>query len=292
MTHTHRLAVVGIDGAGKTTVIRRLLDVAPREELVVVHCPTYHTSPDAPLGALSRCVEAYSQAADELKSFELKAAALYLQMTLYGPVERAMIDAFAPRYVVCERHPVVDTLAYGPFYERMVRKAVDPAKVERPLEAAMERRVPGSYRAVRAWHEAEARRLGLGVSFWDLAHDVCATLGRPLGELVTELSRRYRAGLPDVVVLLDVDGEEAQARVRARSADGATELHETATYLNALRASYGASLDALGKAHPAVRVRTVATGQGRSVDACLDDLVAEARALPAQTRATAAAAAS
>src|SRR5262249_6051543 len=152
-------------------------------------------------------------------------AALYTQMTLYGPVERATIDAFAPALLVCERHPVVDTLAYGPFYRRMVQKTVDEAMVAAPLRAEIERRAPGGYDAVRAWHARENRRLAIETSFSQVAHDVCGQLARPLGEVITEFGRRYRATLPQRVVFIDVEPEEARARIVARS--GQTELHET-----------------------------------------------------------------
>lgn len=268
----HRIAVVGIDGSGKSTVIRRLLQVLPSEELGIIHCPTYHENADAPLGALSRIMEAFSRSADELGSFELKAAALYMQMTLFGPVARALDDAFAPRFLVCERHPVVDTLAYGPFYQRMVNKPVLEADLVR-LEQELERRVPGAYRVVRAWHASETRRLGTNTSFRDLAGEVSGQFSRPTGELIAEFSSRYRTSLPDAVVLLDVDADEAQRRI-SRRGDGGAELHETATYLAALRQSYHAALDGLSKIRPDVKVYRISTGDGQSVDACVEELIA------------------
>lgn len=273
MKQTHRIAIVGIEGAGKSTVIRRLLEARAHEEIGVIHCPTYHANPDAPLGSLSRAVEAYSNAADELGSFELKAAALYLQMTLYGPVERALEHAFSPRFVISECHPIVDTLAFGPFYQRMVQKRVDPRTWAGPLEEALERRVPGAYQTLLAWHDSESRRLGRTTSFWELPHEVCDQLGRRFDEIVCEFSLRYRTGLPNEIVLLDIAEEEAHARVRTRSADG-TELHETAGHLGALRNSYSASLDALSRSHPEIRIHRIEAGEGRSTNACVDEILA------------------
>lgn len=273
---TARIAIVGIDGAGKSTLIRRLLQRDARGGAVVIHCPSYHQDPDAPLGALSRAHEAYSQAADALASFELKASALYLQMTLFGPVERAIAASHAPRLLVCERHPVIDTLAYGPFYRRMVRAPVDAGQVEARLAAEIDRRAPGGYAAVRAWHARENDRLGLATSFWDVGAEVCALLARPHADLVGELCRRYRTTLPDRVVWLDVAAAEARDRVAARTAAGQAELHESAEYLGALRHSYAQALAALGRDDPAVKIATITTG-GRAVDACLDELMEEIR---------------
>ena len=264
MTRARRIAVIGIDGSGKSTLMRML---ATGDDLAVIHCPQYHTHPDAALGSLSRALDAYSLAADALGSFELKAAALYLQMTLFGPVEKAMEDAFAPRFLLCERHPIVDTLAYGPFYRRMVTKAADAA-LEPRLEAEMERRHAGSYAALHAWHRAENRRLGKTTSFWELANEVAAAIGAAPAKLFEDFGTRYRTTLPDVAIFLDVEAPEARARIAARGGGG--ELHETVEYLGALRQSYQAALQAAAAA--GVRVHTIPTG-GREIDACYQDLV-------------------
>lgn len=271
-----RIAIVGVDGAGKTTMIKRLLERQATTDTVVVHCPSYHQGANAPLQALSRACEAYSQSADVLRSFELKAASLYLQMTLFGPVERALDDVFRPKLLVCERHPIVDTLAYGPFYRRMVQKKVDPDQVADRLAAEIDGRWPGGYAAVRDWQARENVRLGTTTTFWELANEVAAMLARPSAEVVDELCRRYRTTLPDRVVFLDVDPAEAQKRVSERAGDAPAELHETTEYLGALRQSYAGSLAALGREYPQMKIVTIATG-GRDVDACLDELVEEVR---------------
>jgi hypothetical protein len=197
-------------------------------------------------------------------------------MTLFGPVERAVDDTFRPRLLVCERHPVVDSLAYGPFYRRMVQKKVDPDAVADRLAAAIDERFPGGYAAVRDWQRRENVRLGLDTSFWDLAHEVVSVLSLPLPALVDELGRRYRTTLPDRVVFLDVDPAEAQKRISERAGGAPAELHETTEYLGALRQSYAGSLAALGREYPHIKIVTIATG-GRDVDACLDELVEEVR---------------
>jgi hypothetical protein len=261
------VAVLGIDGSGKSTLIRRLLATAP-EGVAVVHCPQYHSHPDAALGGLSRALDAYSLSADALGSFELKAAALYLQMTLFGPVERAMVDAFAPRVLVCERHPIVDTLAYGPFYQRMVTKVADGAELGPRLEAELERREPGAFKAILGWAKRENRRLGKSTPFWEIGNEVAAALAGPPTEVVAEFSRRYRTGLPDLTIFLDLSPAEALTRIQLRGGGG--ELHETAQYLGALRQSYQGTLAAMAKLGK--QTVTIPTG-GRSEEASLADLV-------------------
>lgn len=267
--NTRRIAVVGIDGSGKSTVIRRLVDLARSSDggVAVMNCPLYHETPNAPLAALSRDLDALSHASDELGSFELKAVSLFLQMTLYGPVERFFLDTFRPRFLVSERHAVVDSMAYGPFYQRMVRKAPDRAELEGPLR---ERLGADRWESIQEWVRREGRRLGREVGVWDLALHVTGFFRLGGEPLTAELGRQYRTELPDVVLLLDVDGATAQARVAGR--EGTRELHETSEFLEALRQSYRRVLDSLkGRAE----TRVIATGSG-SVEETLREVVEQA----------------
>lgn len=251
---TRRVAVVGIDGAGKSTLIRRFLETAPvaKDEVEVLRCPLYHETPDAPLGRFSRDLDAFSRAADALASFELKAVAMFYQMTLYGPVERFLIEELQPRLLLSERHALVDSLAYGPFYRQMVRKNVDPATMEGPMREGL----GTGWESVLRWHGAESRRLGRTLSLWELPLHVTGLFQRPLPDLIAELSRQYRTELPDVVLLLDVPAATAARRVAQR--EGAKELHEEAGFLEALRKSYHQVLEAL---RPLVETHVIDTGK-------------------------------
>src|SRR4051794_28814789 len=83
----HVVALVGIDGAGKTTLARQLrVRAGERGDVLTVHCPRCHLAPDAPLQGLSQHFEAAAKAADRSGDDRTKMAILYLQMTLCGPV--------------------------------------------------------------------------------------------------------------------------------------------------------------------------------------------------------------
>src|SRR5437879_13914438 len=118
MEPTRRIAVVGIDGCGKSSVIARLGELAGDApgSFRSITCPSFHDTPEAPLRELSRRMKAFSDATDVIGSLEAKVVALYLQMTLYGPIERFFLDTFRPSVLVCERHPIVESFVYGPFY--------------------------------------------------------------------------------------------------------------------------------------------------------------------------------
>ncbi len=270
MEQTRRIAVVGIDGSGKSTVIRRLLELSPPSdgEVSVMNCPLYHETPNAPFAGLSRELDALSRASDELGSFELKAVSLFLQMTLYGPVERFFLETFRPRILVSERHAVVDSMAYGPFYQQMVRKAPDREKLEGPLRARLESFRPGAWESILRWQRLECRRLGREISFWDLAVHVTQFFRLSGAPLVAELSRQYRAELPDVLLLLDVPGAAARARIAQR--EGTKELHEESGFLEALRRSYHGVIESLKRD---VETHVIDTGSGRGVEETLREVV-------------------
>ncbi len=266
MTVPFRLAIVGTDGTGKTSVVKRLRERAGVEgELVTLHSPIFHEAPDAPLALLSRRLHAVSLAADALQLRELKAAMLYLQMTLYGVVERTLIDAYAPRVLVSDRHAVVDTLAYGPLYARMLDAVLDPAQVEPALREHLADGPPLALEATMAWHARVAARLGHDTSFWELTPEVAAVVTGPQDAMLTELARRYQTTLPDAVVLLDVPPEEALRRSATRTTPS-SELHEHTAALEQLRALYGQALDDLPDTVAVHRI----DGSGLSVDETLD----------------------
>lgn len=267
-----RVAIVGIDGSGKSAVVQRLrqyMALAP-DRLVAFNCPRFHDTPDAPLTVLSSHLKAFSDVADDLGNFELKLAALYLRMTLYGPVERFFIDTFAPALLVSERHPIVDTLVYVPLYRSRAVTVVDAVAVEPLLRARLAEQSPDAYAAARRWHELECRRLGREADFWALGADVVRAFAAPLVEdVVADFAERYRTTLPDTVVLLDVDVAEAARRLRDRESRR-LELHEDQRALAVLRDTYDLVLDQLSRLRPEIEVHRIA-----NADRSIDDTVAE-----------------
>lgn len=228
---TKRIAVVGIDGCGKSTLVRKLLTPGT----MTMTCPLYHDTPNAPLAELSRQLDVFSRAADQLGSFELKATALYLQMTLYGPVERFLVETFRPEVLISERHALIDSLAYGPFYLQMLKKAPD-----RKLEPALREKI--DYDPVAKWAER------CGTPLWDTAMAVRDVFLSP--DAIHGLAQAYQTGLPEVVCFLDIDPEVAIERIKHREEK---ELHEKVEVLAQLRQSYLQVMDFL-RPHVEVKV--------------------------------------
>jgi thymidylate kinase len=231
-----RVAIVGIDGSGKSSVIARMRDLAPDlAAWTAVSCPDFHHNENAPLHELSRQLEALSDAADEVGAPVIKAATLYLRMTLYGPVEHFLATTYGPEVLVCERHPMIETLVYAPLYQRLAgMDRPDRDAVQRIVQMA-DQRVPGTRRALAQWQAAEAARTGLGGDLWTTLDEVVALLTRGTAAALDGFAAAYRTALPETVLWLDTSPEEAARRCAAR---GVRETHEQVGYLAALRDNY------------------------------------------------------
>lgn len=232
-----RVAVVGIDGSGKSSLVRRCAARVGAGALTMT-CPAYHDTGDAPLGELSRALDAFSCASDELRAPAMKAAAMYLQMTLYGPVERFLVETFQPTVLISERHAIIDPIAYSPLYQRMMDGRPDPT-IEPRLEAKLGRE---RWARVLDWQAREARRLGVARALWDIPAHLLQLARRPWPELLDVMQPEFRCGLPDVVVMLDIPAVTAVERVSGRASK---EVHEGLAMLEALRKAYLGLLEVL-----------------------------------------------
>jgi thymidylate kinase len=257
-----RAALVGIDGAGKSTLVRDLrthTNVAG--DVVTLHTPEYCQVPDAPLGHLSRHLDAASRIADRLGSFALKALVLYLQMTLYGPIERFLVDTYRPGWVISDRHPVVDSIVYGHLYRRLIPAVTaQPPDWKDTLPELLEAESPGGYAALTAWIAVQARRHGSNADPYGLLREVMTVFDQPTRKVISELAARYQARLPDLIFLIDVEPREALRRSRCSHEMG--ELHENRVYLKQLQARYEQVLSLLQYERPRLVVHRVPNPDG------------------------------
>ncbi len=272
---TKVLGVVGIDGSGKTSVIRRFVELSRAgrgfDRAIAMTCPRYHDTPDVPMSALSRQLDALSGSADALGSPHLKVAAMFLQMSLFGLVERFLIDAYEPAVLLSEHHAVIDSLAYGPLYGKLLRGAPDRDKLGAPLGARMAAIDPEALDGIDRWLRWEGRRLGQTLDLWALPEYALELLRLPQEALIERVARHYRTGLPDAVLVLDLPIEIAVARLSAREGQG--EIHEQADLLEALRRQYLAVPQLLAREHPEVATFVVDTSAPGGVDAVLAQVV-------------------
>lgn len=250
---THTLAILGIDGSGKSSVAAQLQQQvqAAGSSFAVMTCPQYHRTVGILHRPLSEALEALNQIGDEWGSFELKGAALFLQMTLFGPIQQQIQTMQQPNLLVSERHALIDTLVYSGFYTRMVKQDLDPAV----LEPRLRERLGDQFSLITDWIDAENQRLGREISLWNLATYVRDLCGQPFPALMQELGRQFQTPLPDVAVFIDIAPEVAAARIAARGEQ--QELHEQLAVLQQLQQGYLKLLQALDVAIPNLQVLIV-----------------------------------
>jgi thymidylate kinase len=256
-----RVAVVGIDGTGKTTVLRRIHE---KDDIAVIHSIRAHEDPASPFAELSMALADALAAAYALGRVHLKVAVLYLQLCLYGPAER--LATGQGRTVLADRHPLIDPLVYLPSFGRI--EADDEPGAD--VEAWWRKQDPDAAQGVREW----LRRCSGAEDPWPLGAELLRLGTRSPQEMLDRLSRRFGVTVPDGVLLLDLPVEQALRRTRERVRGG--ELHETAAFLSAAQQRYDAVLEWLGEAQPDLAVRRIDCSD-RSVDE-VADLVRDALA--------------
>ncbi|WP_067497379.1 hypothetical protein [Actinoplanes sp. TFC3] len=219
-----RIALVGIDGTGKTTAARHLAQVPG---VRVVHAIRAHDDPASPQATRSRHLAAASAIADQLGHAPLKVALLYLQLCQYAPAERQAFEQGCTT-LIGDRHPLVDPLVYLPMFARV---AEDTGTFGHVHEFWLRQSAEGSL-TVRCW----LRECAGDEDIEALGHRLLKLAALPADELFDELTGLFGVRLPDRIVYLTLPVEEALRRTRARS--GHTELHETARRLGAVQAAY------------------------------------------------------
>ena len=275
---TRRVAVVGIDGSGKSSVVRQLGAAAgSRTVVAALTCPDFHDTPDAPLRDLSRRLRLFSDQADILGHPVIKAAALYLQMTLYGPVERFFLDTFAPSVLICERHPVVESMVYGPLYVQLAGAATPGSDDDQAIRDLLAGHDPQAMAAIEAWHAGQRARLGDEVALWGVLGDVARLVDQGPEDALRGFATRYQTTLPDEVIWLDVPPEQAMQRCAERIDGKQLEAHETLGTLTALRERYRQARETFRQCAPQVVFHTIDASDAAGLEQALRACVAEAR---------------
>lgn len=256
------LAIVGIDGTGKSTVCHSLFRHLARGPLRVRGFSSLQLfdDPDLPLGGLSRTFDVLSGLADERQSAPLKAVALFLGMTLFGPVERFLTETYDPDWLITERHPVIDSMVYARFYLSRIGTAIDPALV-RCIDERFEAEgweADQTWDRVHAWISGLPTLDGIERDFFTLPLALQTLFALPAEELLDRLCALYRTTLPDHALLLTMPVAVADHRIAERQRrDGKPrDLHENEQALDLLQTAYHQACGQLRRLHPRLRVET------------------------------------
>lgn len=206
------IAVLGIDGSGKSTVSHRLAESLATDQLVCLVSdelklyedgrPTIEPAPITE--RLRHSVHVMAKHATSLKAYKIpKLTDLFLRDRL----ARIMAKKYQPRTIVTDGSPLLNMIAWASLYKKRVLPAETCSGAIGVLTGAA---IPPD--------EQDA-----------------------LYESFPELTVIKRAGLnkltrPDLCLFLDVTAKEACRRIAQRQE--ATQVHETAESLDRLRSAY------------------------------------------------------
>ena len=234
---TARVAVVGIDGSGKTSVIERLCELVDDNQAgaVAMHCPDFHDNRDVPAAELSRQLRAVGEAADRASDARIKAATLFLRITMFGQVEKFLRERHRPGLMISERHPIVETMVYAPVYQRLVASSRTPDETIAAIFADADRQCRGASAALLDWQAQIVARSGLAADLPTVVDDVAALVSGGPAAAAAALGEVCETTLPDLVLWLDTPPEVCAARLAQRAE---REIHEDPATLRKLRARY------------------------------------------------------
>jgi thymidylate kinase len=251
-----RLAIVGIDGAGKSTLAARFAELFRPDEARLAKLLRLHEVRDAPLGDLTRDLRELGHVAEDLGCAELKATAHYLLFSLGGPVERFLLEVYRPRVLVHDRHAMVDGLVCVRVYGELMASGPAMGTLAGEIRRRLEARRPGGLAAIERWVAIEAQRLGVTRSLWDYPAHLRALAALEPAALLRALARELRAALPDAVLMVDITAEEAAERMRRRG-DARAEIHEQPHALARQREILRRIVGWLREHHPEIDVAAV-----------------------------------
>jgi thymidylate kinase len=220
------IAVLGIDGSGKSTIIKQL-------HSYYAHDNSYHDLPGSGHDDLSAAFEKLNSLGNSLQLTDLKALGLYLQMSLYGPVQQHLSSC---QTIISERHGLIDTLIYGTVYSRQIKGHINQQEWETRIRMEMEQFHPRSFENVLDWIDHLNGFTPQPCDFWNYTGFLKSLFNEPKENIITRLSNYLQVQMPNEIFFIDVDPDEAFDRLQSRKKN--LELHETRQLLNLFRGKY------------------------------------------------------
>lgn len=230
------ILVTGLDGSGKSTFFSKII-AAEVKDVVFIFVPHISLQPLEHGSMVYRCaefVDKLSAEADFHKEPRLKALSVFAAMLLFRELVKHQVQP-ETRYVLCERHPVIDSGVYAHFYA----SKMDPAGIPQSLLEALD-----------AKYNAELNHL-LNLLPPSI-HLKSATLSGRLAEVIytwfhlaqktsiDELAELFGVQSPDEIYFLHAAPEILAERLKERSRH---EPHESPEVLHKLNAAYKSVLE-------------------------------------------------
>ena len=259
------LAIFGIDGSGKSVLLKEILK---RNCVKTIICPRYHEKSISPYSELSETLNLMNQLGDDLDCFELKAMAVYFQLTLYRPVLDFEMKQEGSGFtysnsIISERHPLVDSLIYGPFFAKKLEKPLSDDFIKNSLIPALTRLKPNGFKLFTDWFDLENIRMGRSTSLHEFPMYLKTIFNLGARELYDEIQKHFRVALPDQAVFLDIEIDLALEYIHERSTY--RESHENREGLTRLKEGYTQVFKFLGHLYPEMRLTVIKPKRGESI---------------------------
>ncbi len=260
-------AIFGIDGSGKSALAQLFIekfshDPEPKVRRVIT-CPRYHHTPGTSHRDLSELFDRMNRLGDEKRDPTWKALSVYLQLTLYGPVKREL-DKSPTSLVVSERHPLIDSLVYGPFLSKSISGNFDQEKIETEYFPILEAFKSNATHLLLDWFSQERKRLNLGVDFFQMPLALKALYAQEPRKLMIDLAQHFSTEMPDLAIRIDIDVETSLKRIQSRG--GKNELHENHDGLTQLKNGYERAFQWLHVNYPKIRIESVRAEDGKNLE--------------------------
>ncbi len=239
----YRINITGVDGVGKTSLINYFRD-HPLPGLKVFRAPLYHDSPHCPdspicpVRSVSLAISELNLLAAKTNNPSLKGLALFLGMTPYRTCEDYFIQLKDTKFLLSERSPVFDALAYLEIYRENLKR-LDPEKspgIWKGIEVGL---APDASRALESWFKILFRVDSAAEAFHQTLVILSDFSRLSPEELMEPLISFYSYNFPDQQILLEASSECIINRLSARQSGLTTmEWHENSSRVIELQKSF------------------------------------------------------
>ncbi len=207
-----RISITGADATGKTSLLKNLIELKA-SQVKVFFSPHFHKTEPHPLNSLSRVIEKINLIANEKELRSLKALALLIGMTLYSEYEGFFAKKYQPKFLVSERHCIVDALAFFPVYRETIA-GIGTKKI--PWEQWL---APLEYQELQNWMIKIASRIK-GPSDEDpwqvLTNWIYQLTQLDQMSLTKAWSDFYQCALPERIIILTAEFSTLEKRIALR----------------------------------------------------------------------------
>lgn len=248
---TKLYSILGVDGSGKDYWLKACFpDLQAVSGSYPLPCTHYHHSPYCAAPGLSKLLYKLGVLADQSEDAALKAMSLFLKMMLF-PREYAHLQSrFQAARIVSTRHPALDTVAYSQLFLKSI-------PLGRPAE---------ENHLFRARHLLEKEDWTQLESFLSQLsaknprgsmEELILDIGRlETGEQIQAYVTIFGTPLPDKILFLKPDINQIEKNLETRK-DSVPEIHERASYLNALQFQFHSCLEAIRKIAPNTAIKEI-----------------------------------